>query len=233
MAIHRVQTAVSTAGTGATLTATFGSSVTAGNLIVVGYRADTNGTLTVSDTFGSTYTLRTSDVSQNPSMYLYDAVLASSGSNTVSIANTASPSFGWVFAIEVTSNTASPFDVAHANPGAASTDNTSAATTTAQAIEYVVMFSSQPAFATYSAANDSAGHTWTLINGAFGGGGNNFGGVEEFITASAFASVTAHLTSTSGAAFTTVLAAYKDSGGGGGGFFGSPLPVIQAGRGNL
>lgn len=217
MSIHRIQTAKGGDGSGGTFsslaTANFGSSVSVNNWIVVGVRSGAAADVSsVTDTLGNTYTRRAADRTHDPYLYLYDATVTTGGTNAVTANFSANTTYGWVFAIELTTVSASGFDTSVTNDSGATTDLTSGSITTAQSIEYAVMFGSQNNFATYSAATDSASNSWTLIDGTIGGSGNNFGGAEEFVTAAALAADIAHLTSSVSAQFTTVCGAYKDSG---------------------
>jgi len=216
-AIARVQTA--TAGTTTTslltLTATFGSSTTSGNTIVVCVRGANTGNnakvSTVTDTLGTTYTLRASDVSRDPYMWVYTGSPASSGSNAVSVTFDATTVYSWVAAIEYSG--VGSYQTANANIGAAGSTDLQSASLTTSAAGLVVMAGSQNNLATYSAGTD-----FTFLT-QVGGDGYLFGGVEEYITSGALSGYTAHLTSSVTDQWTAVTVAFAAAGGGGGGSF--------------
>jgi hypothetical protein len=220
VAISRVQFAQGgTNGTsvGVVATANFGSSVTSGNLIVVGVRTrDTNAIDSITDTLGTTYTLRVSaNIGNDPGLRIYSGVPGSSGTNAVTVDFTQNDSYRWVFAIEYSPGGADwsdPYDTGDAETGTGVTDLVSGAISTAQAEEVVVLFATQGALTSYTAGTD-----FTLIDGTIGGEGQDFGGAEEYITSGTLSSYTAHITSGSTNGYTIAVAAFKTAGGGGGG----------------
>lgn len=195
---------------GTEFTPNFGSSCTAGNLIVVGVRAENvNDVSTVTDTLGTTYTRRQASMTSDPFLYLYSGVLASSGTNAVTATFTANVNYTWIGAVEYSgTDTTTPYDTGNVGTGT-NTDMTAGAISTAQALELLVLFASQNNLT----GACTAGTDFTLIDGSMNSGGNVFGGCEEYITSGVLTGYVAHMTSPSNIGFTTVVAAFKASGG--------------------
>lgn len=218
MAIVRVQV-IKGGGPGTSslpVTALFGSSVTSGNtVIVIARNGNVGASFSVTDTFGSTYTNIATYSAADPNMAIWYAVMGSSGSNTISLNLTggSGSDYTWVYAIEVSGLSATPFDTGNIkHAAAATTDLTTDAFSTAQASEYVVVGVSQSNLATYSAGTD-----FTLVDGTIesAAGGHNFGGVEEYITSGTLSSYSAHITSNDTASDTIAWAAFKAAAAGG------------------
>lgn len=209
-------------GSSGTLT-TGAAAATAGRTVLVFIRNGTGGSApgTPTDTAGNTYTLLTSDTSNDPQMWVYVAKnITGNASNQIQSTFT-DIVFAWLYAVEYDGcDTTTPQDIYGVNTGTA-TDCVSTSLTTSQSGDVLVMAVSQAALTTYTAGTD-----FTLISGAIGTGGSNYGGIEEYITTTQLSAYTAHITSGSSAGFTTIWVALKPAGGGG---VSTTPPRIQSG----
>lgn len=199
-----VQTPINSASTDA-------FAATAGNLIVVIVRGEgvNNATITsVTDTAGNAYAIAEAIATQNPRLHLYYAKnIQAHAANQVAVAwDGIGETFAWIAAIQYSGlDTTNPLGATDAELGTGVTDLVSGVISTTQADTVLVLAASQPALTTYTAGAD-----FTLIDGAIGSSnGDNFGGVEEYLTSSVLTNYTAHITSGSTANYTLVVAVFK------------------------
>lgn len=215
-AIARVQTTklasprVAGDGAGNMTTPTFGSNTTTGNTIVVAIRCagingvtETPGTPSgVTDSAGNTYTLRVSDVTQDPNMFIYSCDNITGGASvTVTAAMPDPDNFAWIAAVEYSGlATSSALDTTDHKTGTGVTDIVGNAITAAQASELVFCAVSQNNVTTYTAGTD-----FTLIDGAI----CSAGGIQEYLTSGTLSSYVPHITSGVTNNYTLVTASFK------------------------
>mgnify|MGYP003578655541 CR=1 FL=1 len=211
MAIVRVQTvykAVDGASGSAVITTDAITTTTGNTLIAIG--RSTDDTLTDVDDGTNLFELIDSDSSHDAFMSIWRAKNITGVTGAITGTFDHATNFGWLYVLEYSGiDHTTPDDGNATGVAGSGTDlATDAFNTTVAGL--VVAGGSQNAFATYTAGTD-----FTIVDGSInGGGGNNYGGVEEYITSTAFTGYSAHLTSNANAQWTMVGAAFNASSGG-------------------
>ncbi len=206
--ITRVQTA--TQGTGAvsasSLSAVFGSSVPSGHTIIVPIRGDMTAAIaSVKDTLGTTYQpVAIGGVGTDPQLWVYWGTTQASGANTVTVTFTNSGPYRWISPLEYSGLSLVQPVAQVGQTGTGVTDLPSPIFSTANSSEVALLIVSQTNFTTYT-----AGTGYTLVDGAIGGGGVTFGGIQEQICVSPLVGAVAHITSGITDAFTALVVSFK------------------------
>lgn len=209
MPVTRVQTAKAGDNDAITaLSAVFGGSVSSGHLLVVFARGGILSSHvvrpTIADSLGTIYNFAGASVGigQDPKLWCFWGFAPASGANTVTVTWPDGQATRWVFALEYSSTVAFP-GVDDKFGSAGPTDLTSDPVFTTVDETLVLLAVSQNNYGTYTSGVD-----FTLVDGAIGGDGLNFGGVQEFVTTAPLASYTAHITTTVVADYAILVTAF-------------------------
>lgn len=210
------------ASAAATVTATFGANVTAGNLIHVFilYRDGGEGTShSVSDNLGNTYTLIENVNRVNRRMAHYYAANIAGGACSVTLTTPNNNQFRSLAAVEISGlDTASPLDVYSSNvqdPAGTGTDAVVSGSATATAAGYLSACGIQVEDIGYGAP-PNAGTGFTNDGAVLPPVGVNQGRLEHASVSAGSQQATFTSTFSGGGAHTSMMAIFKDATGGGG-----------------